>query len=291
VSLVLNVGKAHIGEFGSREAIAAAKGEIVEALTPDGVAVLNADDELVSAMESRTRAAIRTFGAAEGADVRFDDLAVDDLGRPAFRLRSDGEEARVALGLVGEHHAGNAAAAAAVALVLGMPLGTVADALRTATAASRGRMEVHELDDGVTVIDDAYNANPDSMRAALKALASIGRGRPGSRTVAVLGEMRELGDSAQDEHDAVGRLAVRLDIQQLLVVGEPARPMHLGACLEGSWGNESVFVEDIREATAWLDAHLRPGDVVLFKASNAVRLSRVAEGVVAARTNGKGPGR
>jgi UDP-N-acetylmuramoyl-tripeptide--D-alanyl-D-alanine ligase len=197
----------------------------------------------------------------------------------------------VALRLVGEHHAGNAAAAAAVALVLGVPLRTVADALRTATATSPGRMEVLELDDGVTVIDDAYNANPDSMRAALKALASIGRGRPGSRTVAVLGEMRELGDSAQDEHDAVGRLAVRLDIQQLLVVGEPARPMHLGACLEGSWGNESVFVEDTREATAWLDAHLRPGDVVLFKASNAVRLSRVAEAVVAARTNGKGPGR
>ena len=134
----------------------------------------------------------------------------------------------------------------------------------------------------MTVIDDAYNANPDSMRAALKALASIGRGRPGSRTVAVLGEMRELGAATQAEHDAVGRLAVRLDIHQLVVVGEPARAMHLGALLEGSWGEESVFVPDAAAAEAWLADHLRPGDVVLFKASNAVQLSRLAE-VVAAR--------
>jgi len=142
-------------------------------------------------------------------------------------------------------------------------------------------MEVAERADGVTVIDDAYNANPDSVRAALKALAAIGRGRPGARTVAVLGEMRELGASAAEEHDAVGRLAVRLDIHQLLVVGEAARPIHLGASLEGSWGEESVFVEDLDAATAWLREHLAPGDVVLFKASNAAQLSRVAQTVLA----------
>jgi UDP-N-acetylmuramoyl-tripeptide--D-alanyl-D-alanine ligase len=284
VALVLNVGKAHIGEFGSREGIATAKGEIVEALGADGVAVLNADDELVSSMATRTRGQVRTFGSAPGADVRFHDVTLDDFGRPAFTLStlSEGERgARVSLGLVGEHHAGNAAAAAAVALTLDVPLEEVARSLGSATATSRGRMQVRERADGVTVIDDAYNANPDSMRAALKALASIGRGRPDARTVAVLGEMRELGASTQTEHDAVGRLAVRLDIHQLLVVGEPARPMHLGATLEGSWGNESVFVPDVEAAAAWLDAHLRPGDVVLFKASNAVRLSRLAEQVAA----------
>jgi UDP-N-acetylmuramoyl-tripeptide--D-alanyl-D-alanine ligase len=280
VALVLNVGKAHIGEFGSQANIAQAKGELVEALGEDGVAVLNADDPLVSAMAGRTRGRVRTFGADENADVRFEDLTVDDLGRPRFVLHADGATAEVSLRLVGEHHAANAAAAAAVALALDVPLDRVADALSTATATSRGRMEVAERADGVTVVDDAYNANPDSVRAALKALASIGRGRPGSRTVAVLGEMRELGASARDEHDAVGRLAVRLDIHQLLVVGEAAKPIHLGASLEGSWGHESVFVADNDAATQWLHEHLVPGDVVLFKASNSVGLSRVAQAVL-----------
>jgi len=178
-------------------------------------------------------------------------------------------------------HALNATAAAATALALGVPLADCARAL-TAARASRWRMEVHERADGVTVINDAYNANPDSMRAALKALAAVGRGRgPDTRTVAVLGEMRELGESSRDEHDALGRLAVRLDIHQLLVVGEPARPMHLGACLEGSWGEESVFVEDNAHALAWLREHVAPGDVVLLKASRAAALETVAEALLA----------
>jgi UDP-N-acetylmuramoyl-tripeptide--D-alanyl-D-alanine ligase len=281
VALVLNVGKAHVGEFGSQQAIAQAKGEIVEALDQDGTAVLNADDPLVAAMAERTTASVRTFGTAAGADVRFDHLRVDDLGRPSFDLEASGDRVPVTLGLVGEHHAGNAAAAAAVAITLGMPLSSVATALGAATAVSRGRMEVRERADRVTVIDDAYNANPDSMRAALKALAAIGRGRPDARTIAVLGEMRELGASSREEHDAVGRLVVRLDIDQLLVVGEPAKPLHLGACLEGSWGGESVFVPDNDAATGWLREHLAPGDVVLFKASNAARLGSVVEAVLA----------
>jgi UDP-N-acetylmuramoyl-tripeptide--D-alanyl-D-alanine ligase len=288
IALVLNVGKAHIGEFGSQAGIAQAKGELVEALGEDGVAVLNADDPLVRAMAARTRGRVRTFGTAEDADVRYDEPALDDLGRPSFTLHSDGDQARVRMRLVGGHHAGNAAAAAAVAVSLGLDLETVADALSEATATSRGRMEVAERADGVTVIDDAYNANPDSMRAALKALAAIGRGRPGSRTVAVLGEMRELGESGPEEHDAVGRLAVRLDIHQLLVVGEAAKPIHLGASLEGSWDKESVFVEDNDAATDWLRRHLRPGDIVLFKASNSAQLSWVAQAVVAEGATGPG---
>jgi UDP-N-acetylmuramoyl-tripeptide--D-alanyl-D-alanine ligase len=286
VSLVLNVGKAHLGEFGSREAIASAKGEVVEALRELGVAVLNADDPLVAAMASRTRARRVTFGTAEGADVRFENVVVDDLGRPTFDLLAGAHgtvpHIRVSLRLVGEHHVANATAAAAVALALDLPLDAVGSALGAARATSPGRMQVHERADGVVVIDDAYNANPDSMRAALKALAAIGRGRPGARTVAVLGEMLELGESSLAEHDTVGRLAVRLDIHQLLVVGEGARPIHLGASLEGSWGGESVFVADSDEATTWLLTHVRPGDVVLFKASNAMRLGRVAETVLAA---------
>jgi UDP-N-acetylmuramoyl-tripeptide--D-alanyl-D-alanine ligase len=239
--------------------------------------VLNADDPLVAAMASRTRGQVRTFGAAESADVRVEDLRIDDLGRPSFTLRVAGETTMVTMRLVGEHHAMNAAAAAAVALALGVPLDAVGTALSSTTASSRSRMEVHERADGVTIIDDAYNANPDSVRAALKALAAIGSGRPAARTVAVLGEMRELGDTATAEHDAVGRLAVRLDIDQLVVVGEAARPIHLGARLEGSWGGESVFVEDNDAALAWLREHLHPGDVVLLKASNAAQLSLVAD--------------
>jgi UDP-N-acetylmuramoyl-tripeptide--D-alanyl-D-alanine ligase len=282
VSLVLNVGKAHLGEFGTQEDIALAKGEIVEALDEDGVAVLNADDPLVSAMASRTNARVLTFGESARSDVRLANLEVDELGRPRFDLVTEEGASHVELGLMGEHQAHNAAAAAAVALALGVPLAKAAAVLAAATPASRWRMEVRERADGVMVINDAYNANPDSMRAALKALAAVGRGRgPGTRTVAVLGEMRELGESSRDEHDAIGRLAVRLDISRLLVVGEPARPMHLGACLEGSWAEESVFVEDNEQALAWLREHLAPGDVVLLKASRAAALETVAEALLA----------
>lgn len=283
VSLVLNVGKAHIGEFGSRERIAQAKSEIVEALPAGGVAVLNADDALVAAMATQARARdaeVLTYGERSGSDVLLEELIVDELGRPRFDLTAGGTTVRVELGLVGEHHAYNATAAVATAVALGVPVEQAAEALGTARPASRWRMEVTERSDGVTVINDAYNANPDSMRAALKALAAVGRGRD-ARTIAVLGEMRELGESSRDEHDAVGRLAVRLDINQLVVVGEEARPTHLGACLEGSWAEESVFVEDVPGAIGWLEEHLRPGDVVLVKASRGAALERVADALLA----------
>jgi UDP-N-acetylmuramoyl-tripeptide--D-alanyl-D-alanine ligase len=277
VGLVLNVGTAHVGEFGSREAIAQTKGELVESLAEDGTAVLNADDRLVAGMAPRTRAAVTTYGESSDADVRVDGLVLDDTGCPEFDLVTGAGTAHVRLRLLGEHQAGNAAAAAAVALSLGLDLDRIAAALSAATNASRWRMEQHERADGVLVVNDAYNANPESMRAALKALAAIARGRgPGTRSVAVLGEMRELGESSREEHDAIGRLAVRLDISQLVVVGEPARAIHLGASLEGSWGDESVFVSDNDEATAWLREHLQPGDVVLVKASRAAALEQVA---------------
>ena len=280
VGLVLNVGKAHMGEFGSQEAIARAKGELVESVRPGGTAVLNADDPLVSAMASRTPEAVVTFGEAATADVRVEGLTTDSMTRASFDLVTGDARAAVTLRGLGEHQAGNAAAAAAVALALGLRLGDVARWLSEADNVSRWRMEVHERADGVTVLNDAYNANPDSMRAALKSLAEIGRGRTGGRTVAVLGEMRELGESATEEHDTVGRLAVRLDIQQLVVVGEPARPIHLGACLEGSWGGESVYVDDNDAALAWLQEHLSAGDVVLLKASRAAALEQVAEALL-----------
>jgi UDP-N-acetylmuramoyl-tripeptide--D-alanyl-D-alanine ligase len=294
VAVVLNVGKAHIGEFGSQADIALAKGELVEALTSEGVAVLNADDPYVAAMAGRTKGRVTTFGETT-ADLRLLDITLDDFGRPSFTIATTEEKAVVELKLVGEHQAHNATAAAAAATAVGVPLAEVAASLSNVQSLSKWRMEVHERGDGVTVINDAYNANPDSMRAGLKALAAIGRARgPETRTVAVLGEMRELGESSREEHDAIGRLAVRLDIHQLVVVGEPARPMHLGAYLEGSWGEESVFVRDNDEALVWLRGHIVPGDVVLVKASRGAQLDKVADGLLAGGLDGRlagSPGR
>jgi UDP-N-acetylmuramoyl-tripeptide--D-alanyl-D-alanine ligase len=250
------------------------------------VAVLNADDPLVDAMADRTTARVTRFGTGPAADVRVEDVRLDELDRATYDLVVGDQRRTVRLGLIGEHHAQNTAAVAAAALALGVPLDDVTDALSTATATSPARMQLVERADGVTVINDAYNANPDSMRAALKSLAAIGRARPGARTIAVLGEMLELGSTSREEHDAVGRLAVRLDINQLVVVGEGAKPVHLGACLEGSWGGESVFVPDPDAATGWLREHLRPGDVVLFKSSKAAQVRAVAETVIA---DGAGP--
>jgi UDP-N-acetylmuramoyl-tripeptide--D-alanyl-D-alanine ligase len=278
VALVLNVGVAHLGEFGSREAIAQAKGELVEALPRDGVAVLNADDALVMGMAARTDAAVLTFGSSSAAHVRLTDVELDDRGRPRFRLHLPDGAADVTLPLYGEHQALNATAAAAVAHHAGMGVAQVAEVLAHVRPRSPWRMEVHERPDGVTVINDAYNANPDSTRAALKTLAAIGAGR--RRTVAVLGEMLELGAASRDEHDAIGRLAVRLDVSRLVVVGEGAKPIHLGASLEGSWGGESVFVPDTDAAVELLRADVAAGDVVLVKASRAAGLERVAAALV-----------
>ncbi|KJY39174.1 UDP-N-acetylmuramoyl-tripeptide--D-alanyl-D-alanine ligase [Streptomyces sp. NRRL S-495] len=283
IGLVLNVGTAHVGEFGSQEAIAEAKGELVEALPADGVAILNADDRLVRAMASRTKARVVYFGESAEADVRARDVRLDSTGRPSFTLSTPAGSAPVQLRLYGEHHVSNALAAAAVATELGMTVDDTAEALSEAGALSRWRMEVVDRADGVTVVNDAYNANPDSMRAALRALISMGgRGPERRRTWAVLGEMRELGEDSLAEHDAIGRLAVRLDVTKLVAVGgREAACMELGARNEGSWGEESVLVSDADAAVELLRSQLRPGDVVLVKASRSVGLEKVAEALLA----------
>jgi len=278
IGVVLNVGSAHLGEFGSREAIATAKGELVEALpaaTDGGVAILNGDDPLVARMANRTRARVVTVGESPGVDVRADQVRLDDLGHATFRLSAPAGTTTVALPLVGGHHVGNALAAAAVAMECGLSVPAIAETLSAAGPRSRWRMELVERADGVVVINDAYNANPESVRAALKTLAAIGRARP-ARTLAVLGEMAELGADAADEHDAIGRLAVRLDISRLIAVGAAARPMAHGAALEGSWDGESTWVADSDAALTLLQHELRPGDVVLVKASRAASLERIA---------------
>jgi UDP-N-acetylmuramoyl-tripeptide--D-alanyl-D-alanine ligase len=296
IGMVLNVGTAHIGEFGSKEQTALAKGEIIEALPVDGLAVLNADDPYVAGMAPRTKAAVLTFGEGPSARVRATGIRLDDEGRARFTLvhtaadaasgptepdLGPGDvEAPVELRVVGEHHVSNALAAAAVSLGVGMTVPQIAAGLSEAKALSGGRMAVTHRADGVIVIDDAYNANPESVRAGLKALVTLARSRPQGRSWAVLGQMAELGEQSGEEHDAIGRLAVRLRVDRLLAVGPEARLIHAGASHEGSGGQESAAVADPDEAIAVLREQLRPGDVVLVKASKSVGLRRVARALL-----------
>ncbi|WP_328411402.1 UDP-N-acetylmuramoyl-tripeptide--D-alanyl-D-alanine ligase [Nocardia sp. NBC_00403] len=280
IGVVLNVGTAHLGEFGSREAIAQAKGELVEALPIAGLAVLNADDQQVAAMADRTTARVVTVGQSERADIRATDIRLDDQARAAFTLHTPSGSIPIQLAVHGEHQVGNALSAVAVALECGADLDTITRALSGAHAASARRMDVRTTTDGVTVVNDSYNANPDSVRAALKALVTMSRaGDTARRSWAVLGEMGELGEESVIEHDRIGRLAVRLDVDRLIVVGtgRPSRAMHQGAVMEGSWGEESIIVPDIGSAIALLDEEVEAGDVVLVKASKSVGLWEVAE--------------
>ncbi|MCW2752958.1 MAG: murF [Marmoricola sp.] len=273
VSLVLNVGRAHLGEFGSQEAIAQAKGEIVDALGPDGIAVLNLDDPRVVGMAPRSRGVVRTFGRGAGAAVRLEAVEVDDFGRPSFDLQAGQERVHVALRLLGEHQATNAAAVAGVALALGVDLAPIGSSLARIEALSKWRMELHERRDGLVVINDAYNANPDSMRAGLETLAGIGQ-RTGRRTVAVLGEMRELGEASEDEHADLGRLARDLGIDQVFVVGDGARSIVVG-------DDTAVFVGTVHDAVHAVRNNVDGTEVVLVKASRASGLELVAEALVA----------
>jgi UDP-N-acetylmuramoyl-tripeptide--D-alanyl-D-alanine ligase len=289
IGVVLNVGSAHLGEFGSRAAIAQAKGELVEALPADGVAVLNADDPLVAAMAARTAARVVPVGESAGALIRAEHVALDELGRPRFALVTPDGRADVALRLVGRHHVGNALAAAAVALECGLTTDEVAEGLGAATATSRWRMEVTERPDGVLIVNDAYNANPESMRAALEALAALARGRvaAGGRSFAVLGPMGELGPDAATEHEVLGRRAAEFDLSRVIAVGEAARPVHDSAAAVTSWRGRASWVPDVESAVALLGEELRPGDVVLVKASRAASLERVALAIA----DDTGPGR
>jgi UDP-N-acetylmuramoyl-tripeptide--D-alanyl-D-alanine ligase len=262
IAVVLNVGLAHVGEFGSRQATAQAKGELVEALLDDGLAILNADDPLVRAMAGRTSAPSVLVGEAEDAAVKAAKVWLDDAGRPVFELVTPHGSSQVHLNLIGRHYVSNALAAAAVGLAVGMDLGRVTERLAAAVPRSRWRMEVSERSDGVTVVNDAYNANPDSMKAALQALPALARGR---RTWAVLGEMLELGQVSAEEHESIGRLAAQLGVSRLMVVGEGARPIGQGAKSEGL--KDQVFVADAAHALKHLRRKVRPGDVVLVKSS------------------------
>ena len=302
IGVVLNVGSAHLGEFGSVEAIAEAKGELVAAVPEagscnpdrDGVAILNADDPRVRAMAARTKGRVVLFGEASDAAVRAEKVRIGPDGRAGFTLMyrdGDGPQRHpVTLRLVGEHQVANALAAAATGLELGLSGETVAKVLSAAEPDSKWRMAIGESADGVTIVNDAYNANPESMRAALKTLATMTRSRPGARSWAVLGPMAELGAAAAVEHDAIGRLAVRLNISQTVAVGAGAAAIHSGASMEGSYDGESVAVPDVDAALAFVRSGARPGDVVLVKASRYIGLESLAAALLERAASGDGHG-
>jgi UDP-N-acetylmuramoyl-tripeptide--D-alanyl-D-alanine ligase len=284
IAVVLNVGTAHLGEFGSREAIAATKAELPQAVPSSGVVILNVDDTAVAAMADQTAARVVRVGRTAGADVWAGPVTLDALARPRFTMHAAESQIDIALAVHGDHQVSNSLCAAAVALECGASMEQVADALAAAGPVSKHRMQVATRGDGVTVINDAYNANPDSMQAGLKALVWMAReGGEKRRSWAILGEMAELGDDAISEHDRIGRLAVRLDVSRLIVVGtgRSMSAMHHGAVMEGSWGSESTMVANADAALALLRAELEAGDVVLVKASNAAGLGALADALVA----------
>jgi UDP-N-acetylmuramoyl-tripeptide--D-alanyl-D-alanine ligase len=275
IGIVLTVGLAHAGEFGGIEATMKAKAEMVTGLLASDAAILNADDPRVVSMAGLTRARVVWFGLGDDAAVRATNVRPHPRGTDFIVELADGTSAPVRFAVLGEHHVTNALAAVAAAIELGVRLEEIIAALESVTLAERWRMQVMGGRDGVTVINDAYNASPDSMAAALKTLAQVRN--PGTRTIAVLGEMSELGEFSGEEHDRIGLLAVRLGISQLVVVGTGARRLHISAINEGSWDGESAFVETADEAFDLVRASAAPGDTVLVKSSNSAGLRHLGD--------------
>lgn len=271
IGVVLMVGMAHAGGFGGIEATTLAKSELVRAVKPGGLAVLNADDGRVASMAAvaaETGVDVRWFGHGDAADVRASDIEVTASGT-SLTVTVDGTTLPLHLRVLGAHHVGNALAAIAAATALGVSAEDAVARLETLELAERWRMQPLGSD-RVRIINDAYNASPDSMAAALRTLAQISG--PDERTVAVLGAMSELGEYAGEEHDRIGELAVRLRIQRIVVVGSDARRMFLAAVGEGSWDGEAVFFGTADEAYDYLLGELRDGDRVLVKSSNSAGL-------------------
>ncbi len=294
IAVELTVGSAHLGGYGSPSELASEKATLLDGLVPGGVAVLNADDDRVAAMATRPSLQshdrrVHTFGSAAGADLTATSITLD-RGRASFTASTKKTgvpaetndasssagcaEASVTLSLVGEHHVTNALAAMAVALECGLDLSDAAARVGDARPVSPHRMALTERSDGVWILDDSYNASPESMRAALKALKEVATT---GRSFAVIGEMREMGDQSLAGHEEIGLTAVRLRIDHLLVVGEGAKPAHASAVREGSWGDEAAYVATIDEARVFLDGRLTRGDTVLIKASHGSGLWKLAD--------------
>lgn len=275
IGVVLKVGLAHAGAFGGLEVTSKIKAELVAALSPDATFVFNTDDHEVVRMRSLTKARAIGFGTNHEADLRFDNVQLSIAGTSADLHYPDGEIARLTLHILGEHQLMNATAAIAVAEQLGLDRAKVRAGLERMELAERWRMQLTNRSDGVSIINDAYNASPDSMKAALQTLAHLGK--TGRRTIAVLGEMAELGEFANDAHDTIGRLVVRYNIDRLVVVGAGAKLIHMGAMFEGSWDGESIYFDSSSEALEHIRGMLVSGDIVLVKSSKSANLRHLGD--------------
>lgn len=268
IAVVLMIGLAHAGEFGGIENTVIAKSELIAGLVPGGVAILNRDDPRVVPMREKAPGRVVWFGRTDGCDVRASAVS-SDLSGTSFDVSVFGEAAAVRFRVLGEHHVMNALAALAVGHELGFPISDTVAALESVTLAERWRMQVFAGPE-VTVINDAYNASPDSMAAALKTLVHVAPAN--SRRIAVLGAMAELGEYSGEEHDRIALLVVRLNVDLLVVVGDDARRLHISSINEGSWDGESQFFATPDEAYDYLVAHVKPRDVILVKSSNSANL-------------------
>ncbi len=293
VGVVTNVGTAHIELLGSQDAIAEAKSELVQALPSDGVAILNHDDPRVDAMRSLTTARVLTYGESAGSDVQAVEVALDDLARARFTLVHGDARAHVHLNLHGRHQIWNALAAAAVLVSVGISVAEAARMLGEVGRASRWRMEVDRTATGTVIVNDAYNANPESMRAALEALVVMSRPThdPRERVVrrswAVLGEMRELGGASERAHRELGQLVCDLGIDRLVAVGDGTLPLHQAA-LEAMGPGRVQWVPNVDGAVALLSSALAPDDIALIKASRSIGLERVAHALLGASSDEDG---
>ena len=279
VAIELKVGLAHVGEFGGIEITEKIKAELVTGLPNTALALLNFDDQRVKGMQSVTNATVRGFAVESDATYRATDVNLSLAGTHFIFHAPSNLQSNVSLQILGEHHVYNALAALAVTVELGLDLQTAISALETMELAERWRMQVMRGDNGLIVINDAYNASPDSMKAALVTLAELGR-QNSKPTVAVLGEMAELGEFSADEHDAIGRLVVRLNISQLVVVGAGAKLIHMAASLEGSWDGESRYFDEISTATEYLRGMLRGEEIVLVKSSKSANLRFLGDDLI-----------
>ena len=271
--VVTNIGVAHMEIFGSWDEIVRAGGEPVEWLGSDGIAIVNADDPVVRGYAARSSAEVVTFGLDARASVRAQDVVVGPDARASFLLVHGAERQEVELAVPGEHMVPNALAAAACGLVRGVTAAECATALKGARVSPM-RMETFTTADGIVVLNDAYNANPESVSAGLKAARTMATGR---RLVAVLGHMAELGPIAFQEHERLGELVVRVGVDRLVTVGEPARAIARAAVREGQLQDDVASYDEPTEAAADVRAWAHEGDVVLLKGSRAAGLERVAE--------------
>lgn len=271
VGVITNIGPAHLAFLGSTETVARAKGELLQGLDAGGTAVLNADDRHYDALRRLAPGRVISFGMDREAEVSAAEITLEG-DRTSLLLRSGGRSVRLLLRTVGRHNVANALAAAAAATALGVPLETVRAGLEAFRPVAM-RSELRELK-GRTIVADYYNANPASMRAALEALAAMGSGR---RTVAVLGDMLELGEAGPELHREIGETAARFGTGIVIAVGTLGRHIAEGARSAGMTSGRVFEAGDTSQAATALRDHSRPGDVVLVKGSRGMKMEKILE--------------